>query len=518
MIVVKHNRKTILGVESGRISIGSRQTCSLTLLDPLVSPRHAELWGDGDGFYVCDTGSLLGTFVNGKPPGVLKSGDVIEVGNTKLVVKIGEGNLELDLKYSPRKAKLDRQKNWIRTFHESFRESEISFSGFPALWFSVWTSLIVGSAMGFYIWGNNLFDPGPLHLGHQEASCFDCHQSWGNFSCLGCHSEINGTHGSDTDCTFCHVEHQGNITRKPTCQECHETKKYDVAPPATKRTKYKFNNFSHLGHSSFSCMDCHEFPLRYLGFKKCMGCHEYGEHGSPIFMVLWHGSGDECLGCHENLFKRGLKTSKGKVSREFVVKRRPHTQEDKEECRVCHKKTDRIHGGSTSIEKFRHELHRMPCSKCHRGIQDSVYIGDFVYIDVCEECHNEIHEIQIQTEETQEFPHNEHSWISCMDCHDKNGKTLINCDSCHDKNHDQIGGGDCAHCHSPEDYSNPKMERIWPVNAGFSHESPGHMVDCLVCHSNESSCEISSMRIPRESDEVCVDCHINEGARFHWRK
>lgn len=63
----------------------------MTVPDPSVSRRHAELWLDGEVVYLRDLGSANGTWLDGQPLGpaavVVQPGQAIHVGHTPLVVK-----------------------------------------------------------------------------------------------------------------------------------------------------------------------------------------------------------------------------------------------------------------------------------------------------------------------------------------------------------------------------------------------------------------------------------------------
>jgi hypothetical protein len=102
-----------------------------------------------------------------------------------------------------------------------------------------------------------------------------------------------------------------------------------------------------------------------------------------------------------------------------------------------------------------------------------------------------------------------------------------NCLDCH-RTHREIGGGHCADCHRAGDpsYAGKPLAKPWPKPSGFSHYSPGHVApteagDCAACHRDGASVDgaatLSAVRIPDENDPSCRDCHIRQGARFHWR-
>lgn len=67
--------------------IGRVDECSVTLDDPKVSRRHAEIRPAGDGYRLIDLGSTNGTEVNGRQVSdqVLAEGDRIRIGDSVLV-------------------------------------------------------------------------------------------------------------------------------------------------------------------------------------------------------------------------------------------------------------------------------------------------------------------------------------------------------------------------------------------------------------------------------------------------
>ncbi len=77
---------------SNRITIGRGSGCDVRLQDPLASREHAVLvYGQGQ-WYVQDRGSRNGTLLNGQriEAGVLREGDQLTIGDSKLVVSLGE--------------------------------------------------------------------------------------------------------------------------------------------------------------------------------------------------------------------------------------------------------------------------------------------------------------------------------------------------------------------------------------------------------------------------------------------
>jgi serine phosphatase RsbU (regulator of sigma subunit)/pSer/pThr/pTyr-binding forkhead associated (FHA) protein len=70
------------------LKIGRLPSSEIFIDDPVVSRRHAEVYLAEEGYFLRDTGSRNGTFLNGErvfDPAVLKPGDVIGVGSSRVV-------------------------------------------------------------------------------------------------------------------------------------------------------------------------------------------------------------------------------------------------------------------------------------------------------------------------------------------------------------------------------------------------------------------------------------------------
>lgn len=74
------------------IFIGRNQTNAISIKDdPLVSRKHALIEHVGGSYYITDLGSTNGTYLNNQPVPSnqrleLKSGDIIRIGKTELIV------------------------------------------------------------------------------------------------------------------------------------------------------------------------------------------------------------------------------------------------------------------------------------------------------------------------------------------------------------------------------------------------------------------------------------------------
>lgn len=76
------------------LSVGRSSACQITLPDPRISRRHAQLGRDRRGLWVRNAGGVGGVRVNGKVSRGrrrLEMGDLIDIGGTRLEVRYGGG-------------------------------------------------------------------------------------------------------------------------------------------------------------------------------------------------------------------------------------------------------------------------------------------------------------------------------------------------------------------------------------------------------------------------------------------
>lgn len=83
--------------EAGSVVVGRGTASDLAIPDARLSRQHARLWQEGDGWSVEDLGSHNGTYLNGERlarPARLRSGDVLSLGGSRIVVKAPGDRLE----------------------------------------------------------------------------------------------------------------------------------------------------------------------------------------------------------------------------------------------------------------------------------------------------------------------------------------------------------------------------------------------------------------------------------------
>jgi pSer/pThr/pTyr-binding forkhead associated (FHA) protein len=88
----------------GSMTVGRGAGVDLSLSDPEVSRNHASVRVDGSTVVVEDLGSANGTRVNGQPIDTatrVENGGVIEVGKTRLEVRVETGEAEVSTPVTP---------------------------------------------------------------------------------------------------------------------------------------------------------------------------------------------------------------------------------------------------------------------------------------------------------------------------------------------------------------------------------------------------------------------------------
>lgn len=85
LIVVEQGKKTSFELQAGPNLVGRHPDCAIGVLQPSVSGKHAAIHGEKGEFFVEDTGSRNGTFVNQQPIRTrvkLNHNDMIQFGDT----------------------------------------------------------------------------------------------------------------------------------------------------------------------------------------------------------------------------------------------------------------------------------------------------------------------------------------------------------------------------------------------------------------------------------------------------
>lgn len=225
--------------------------------------------------------------------------------------------------------------------------------------------------------------------------------------------------------------------------------------------------------------------------------------------------------------------------------------------------------------KFWHALHvpdledEASCRSCHVEVLEGGDLGANLSPDAyggaqgdCERCHDTerprplLDDLPAAIERT-DFPHDLHlerPWtpeggleqtLDCLDCHEfsdpsddllrvlpSTPRDVRDCTRCHVGStggqrtvHLNLGAGNCTFCHGPGDPSyggEPLPREDWPALNRFDHFSLGHIdttrEDCAACHADTHlATRVSEVPIPDEGLASCRQCHVEQGARYHWR-
>ncbi len=91
LVVTGRDRGSYYPLESDVIVVGRDDTCDIQIVDDMISRRHMQVSGKGDGdareFYVADLSSANGVFINNRQvteETPLHDGDTIRIGESKL--------------------------------------------------------------------------------------------------------------------------------------------------------------------------------------------------------------------------------------------------------------------------------------------------------------------------------------------------------------------------------------------------------------------------------------------------
>ncbi len=371
--------------------------------------------------------------------------------------------------------------------------------------------------------------------------------------CLACHTNIqaqtrdsNTLHGALPEgllCRSCHTEHKG---------------------PQAALTRVDFKNFPHdvLGFSltthramstsqPFACADCHVQDLAHFDRTLCETCHR--NYQADFITAHIANFGNDCVSCHngmdrfsKNQFDHSTFTF-ALVGKHTAVlctlcHTNVHTLADfknaPQQCVDCHRKDD-AHKGVLGAD----------CAKCHtpddwkKVTYDhnlSVFKLTGKHVDIeCAECHvnNVFKGISQQCVDChrKDDPHNGTLGADCAKCHTAEGwknvrfdhnlsvfkltgkhvdvectKCHVNkvfkgttqkCIDCHRKDDPHQGAlGECAKCHTPEDWKRTTFDHNRSV---FKLTGQHTNVTCAKCHTD---------KIYKRTLQACVDCHRQDDA------
>ena len=102
--LINARTKTEHDVAEGGTVIGRHPSCHIQVLEKQVSRAHCRITPSQDGWVLTDTGSMLGTYLNGEcvmTPRVLEQGDQLKVGTEVFVFDAGGDGLHQHMTLRP---------------------------------------------------------------------------------------------------------------------------------------------------------------------------------------------------------------------------------------------------------------------------------------------------------------------------------------------------------------------------------------------------------------------------------
>jgi hypothetical protein len=257
------------------------------------------------------------------------------------------------------------------------------------------------------------------------------------------------------------------------------------------------------GHSRVACVACHDQGVSSAPKKgsRCVSCH------APVHEAKF---GNNCSECHKRIQWLGLPEPLGREVHErtsFPL----HGKHAQVDCAACHTP------GLPARQRFR-DLRYTRCLDCH---QDS-HRGEFSAREGgdCVSCHDEQgfrpslfdHQAHASTD----FPlEGQHVAVPCSGCHGATRPRLSfrlddkrACATCHENPHgDQFAAemktDGCAHCHSPSDWHQPKIDHgTWPLTGAHA------LTVCGACHEPSAADKKAGRGASyRGAPRTCEGCH-----------
>ena len=406
---------------------------------------------------------------------------------------------------------------------------------------------------------------------HADATCRDCHnrkRSTGsptflglNSSCASCHKKDDAHDGRfGENCQTCHNSTDWNqasvedlnhdLTRFPLkgshmevkCAECHGE------PP-----KYTGLDFD-------SCNDCHEDPHQGRLGEECARCHQEKAWNSLVMLRSEHPgiaitaghAKAQCRDCHDQGNMRPPRVGSRCVDCHNPV----HDADFGNNCKQCHADIrwlglpDQVgrnaHGRTPFPLEGQHQT--VGCAECHTPSLPQAQRYRGLQFEQCRDCHEDVHGGKLsrfgngdcatchavqgfrptlfgpQGHAETAFPlEGRHAAVPCFACHTGEPPRYDwsvqkqECIDCHENPHgnqfaQEMAQGGCAHCHSPVDWHQPKIDHsIWPLTG--AHE----LTACASCHGDAAEGaergRVDAARyrgLPRECEGCHRDPHLGQ--------
>ena len=298
-------------------------------------------------------------------------------------------------------------------------------------------------------------------------------------------------------CESCHQDpHKGQF-RPKACTSCHSTRSWDVASDQIKQNHPKLSLAN--GHARVACKTCHDRGNDKPPSKgsTCASCH------TDIHVAKF---GNKCEGCHASIKWVGLPESVGREHHDQT--RYPLAGKHADvACASCHP------ASKPQSSRFRGTAFAT-CAGCH----SDAHKGEFSARKAgeCATCHTVAGFTPTtfgiaQHASTAFTLDGKHTATPCSACHPATrprvdlrlAKKL--CADCHANPHGaqfdaEMQQGGCAHCHTPLDWHQAKVDHsTWPL-LGAHARTP-----CAACHGEQKKgAEPAAYRgIARD----CEGCH-----------
>lgn len=360
------------------------------------------------------------------------------------------------------------------------------------------------------------------HAGHFGGECQKCHavQDWKafdrkafdhdltRFQLTGKHAEVEcekchtGTPPKwkpleFSTCESCHADpHKGEFKPKP-CTACHNTADWTAATELIKANHPGLSLAN--GHARVACKTCHDRGDDKPPSKgsRCESCHR------PVHLARF---GNRCETCHASIKWVGLPDSIGRAHHD-ETRYALAGKHAEAACASCHKP------GVPQSRRYR-GLAFGTCTSCHADVHKGEFAarkgGD------CAQCHTVAGftptTFGIAEHATTGFAlEGQHQAAPCSECHKTAGPRVDlhvakqSCADCHDNPHgtqfaNEMQQGGCAHCHTPLDWHQAKVDHsTWPL-LGVHARTP-----CAECHGEQKqgATPAAYRGIPRD----CEGCH-----------
>jgi predicted CXXCH cytochrome family protein len=347
-------------VQGAVLRIGRGTSAELRSENPAVAFDHAVIERTEHGYVITDSGSITGTYVNGKPVETkrLDQGDLIEIGDLQITVQAANPSAPLFLRI----ASIDARIRGLQAEEDPDREAPVErggvlrakrfdFAGSYRLhrpFFSKLTVIAVLLLAAVVVIGEvtqveqqKAFMPGGVSSAHSLAK-----DAAGNAiaeRCAACHSPWNGV--SNARCAECHGEatHVANVAERRVCEDCHHEHRGVIRLAEIPDT---------------NCVRCHENLEAHMKVRNTDAVKGYGHITSfggehPDF--TWP-SDTNTLRFNHKLHLRASGVQNGSGAREVL------------ECKRCHELKEWRRGFEPRAISFGTD-----CQSCHKLTFDARY-------------------------------------------------------------------------------------------------------------------------------------------------